>query len=135
MATPHIAGIAALIKRFIGALPNVDPATIKDITGELCNRCFEYLSDLKPISVTITALNGSKVVQRTVKNAGNRTETYLCSVFPPNGTSYYSSTGLPTIGNSTECNSKHLMISALGRLSLHDVWIIYLGFPCLFFLI
>ncbi|KAK6932777.1 Subtilisin-like protease, fibronectin type-III domain [Dillenia turbinata] len=71
---------------FICALPNVDPATIKDITGELCNRRFVYLSDLNLPSVTITALNGSRMVRRTVKNAGNRTETYLCSVFPPNGT-------------------------------------------------
>ncbi|KAK9267544.1 hypothetical protein L1049_009972 [Liquidambar formosana] len=71
---------------FLCSLPNIDPAIIKAATGGLCNHSLSYPADLNLPSITISALIGSQVVRRSVKNVANKTETYLCSVLPPNGT-------------------------------------------------
>jgi hypothetical protein len=71
---------------FLCSLPNIDPVTIKASTGEFCNHSLSHPANLNLPSVTISALAGTRSVQRTVKNVGLRPETYLCSVLPPNGT-------------------------------------------------
>ncbi|KAJ9689792.1 hypothetical protein PVL29_012459 [Vitis rotundifolia] len=70
---------------FLCSLPNVDPATIRAITGGVCTQLLNHLSDLNLPSVTISELRGTLLVRRSVKNIGNKQETYLCSVIPPKG--------------------------------------------------
>ncbi|CAK9182222.1 unnamed protein product [Ilex paraguariensis] len=70
---------------FLCSLPNVDPATIKTATGELCSRSFGNPSDLNIPSVTISELRGTRTVRRSVKNIACKPETYLCAVIPPKG--------------------------------------------------
>ncbi|XP_042945551.1 subtilisin-like protease SBT2.4 isoform X2 [Carya illinoinensis] len=71
---------------FLCSLPGIDPVTIKNFFGEVCNHSFSHPANLNLPSVTVSALAGTRSVQRTVKNVGLRPETYLCSVLPPNGT-------------------------------------------------
>ncbi|KAI3847775.1 hypothetical protein MKX03_009758 [Papaver bracteatum] len=70
---------------FLCSLPNVDPPTVKAMTGKLCNNSFAYPSDLNVPSITISSLNGSRFMKRTVKSVATKTETYLCSVLQPPG--------------------------------------------------
>lgn len=70
---------------FLCSLPNTDPATIKTATGGSCNSPFSNPSDLNIPSITISALSGSRLVRRRVKNVANKTETYLCAVQEPKG--------------------------------------------------
>ncbi|KAL6990735.1 hypothetical protein U1Q18_008859 [Sarracenia purpurea var. burkii] len=70
---------------FLCSLPNVGPETIKTATGGSCNNSFGKPSDLNIPSVTISALNGSLLVRRSVKNVASKPETYLCAVMPPEG--------------------------------------------------
>ncbi|XP_041028336.1 subtilisin-like protease SBT2.4 isoform X2 [Juglans microcarpa x Juglans regia] len=71
---------------FLCSLPGIDPVTIKNYVGEVCNHSFSHAANLNLPSVTVSALAGTRSVRRTVKNVGLRPETYLCSVLPPNGT-------------------------------------------------
>lgn len=72
---------------FLCSLPNIDPANITAATGESCDHySLDFPYNLNLPSVTISALTGSVSVQRTLKNVGNKTETYIGSVIPPNGT-------------------------------------------------
>ncbi|KAF4372593.1 hypothetical protein F8388_027266 [Cannabis sativa] len=71
---------------FLCSLPGMDPATIKNATGESCNGSLTHPDNLNLPSITISALNGSRSVHRTVKNVQRKPETYLCAVLPPNGT-------------------------------------------------
>lgn len=64
----------------------MDPAIVKNSTGELCNHSLSHPADLNLPSVTISSLAGTQLLRRTVKNVGLKPETYLCSVLPPNGT-------------------------------------------------
>ncbi|KAI3989321.1 hypothetical protein MKX01_026904 [Papaver californicum] len=70
---------------FLCSLPNVDPPTVKAMTGKLCNNSFAYPADLNLPSITNSALNGSRFMKRTVKNVATKTETYLCSILQPPG--------------------------------------------------
>ncbi|GMH05282.1 hypothetical protein Nepgr_007122 [Nepenthes gracilis] len=70
---------------FLCSLPNVDPGTVEATTGGSCNHPLSHPSDLNLPSVTVTALAGSQVLHRTVKNVQSVSETYLCSVLPPAG--------------------------------------------------
>ncbi|XP_059639719.1 subtilisin-like protease SBT2.4 [Cornus florida] len=70
---------------FMCSLPNIDPATIRTATGGTCKQSFSAPSDLNIPSITISALVGSRLIQRTVKNVASMPETYLCSVLPPTG--------------------------------------------------
>jgi len=67
-------------------LPNISPATIRDATGVLCTTTLSHPANLNHPSVTISALKESLVVRRSFQNVSNKTETYLGSVLPPNGT-------------------------------------------------
>ncbi|XP_054786929.1 subtilisin-like protease SBT2.4 [Prosopis cineraria] len=71
---------------FLCSLPNIDPANITAATGESCNFSLDYPYNLNLPSVTISSMTGSVSVRRTVMNVANKTETYLGSVLPPNGT-------------------------------------------------
>ncbi|KAL5578756.1 hypothetical protein UlMin_011198 [Ulmus minor] len=71
---------------FLCSLPNINPDAIKAGTGESCNNSLDHPANLNLPSITISALVGSQMVRRTVKNVQNEPETYLCAVFPPNGT-------------------------------------------------
>ncbi|XP_020519220.1 subtilisin-like protease SBT2.4 isoform X1 [Amborella trichopoda] len=70
---------------FLCSLPNVNQETVRTATGRACNNSKRFPSDLNIPSITISALVGNITVQRTFKNVENRTETYLCSVLPPEG--------------------------------------------------
>ncbi|KAF8409609.1 hypothetical protein HHK36_005687 [Tetracentron sinense] len=70
---------------FLCSLPNIDPERITAATGKSCNHLLSYPSDLNLPSVTITALVGSRLVRRSVKNIASKPETYLCSVLQPGG--------------------------------------------------
>lgn len=71
---------------FLCSLPGMNPATIKTSIGESCNYSLTQPANLNLPSITISALNQSQSVQRTVKNVHSKPETYLCGVLPPNGT-------------------------------------------------
>ncbi|OAP12499.1 ALE1 [Arabidopsis thaliana] len=71
---------------FLCSLPNISPATIRDATGVLCTTTLSHPANLNHPSVTISALKESLVVRRSFQNVSNKTETYLGSVLPPNGT-------------------------------------------------
>ncbi|KAL3820755.1 hypothetical protein ACJIZ3_006660 [Penstemon smallii] len=70
---------------FLCSLPNTDPDKIRIATGGLCDATFNNPSDLNQPSVTITALSGTRMVRRVVKNVARKPETYICAVLPPNG--------------------------------------------------
>ncbi|KAK4485050.1 hypothetical protein RD792_007658, partial [Penstemon davidsonii] len=70
---------------FLCSLPNTDPDKIRIATGGLCDATFNNPSDLNQPSVTLTALAGTRVVRRVVKNVASKPETYICAVLPPNG--------------------------------------------------
>ncbi|XP_038987987.1 subtilisin-like protease SBT2.4 [Phoenix dactylifera] len=70
---------------FLCSLPNIDPTAVRSATGTPCNKPFESPSDLNLPSITISALRGFQLVRRSVKNVANRTETYSCSIQPPEG--------------------------------------------------
>ncbi|KAL0012265.1 hypothetical protein SO802_007373 [Lithocarpus litseifolius] len=71
---------------FLCSLPNMDPAIVKNSTGELCNHSLGHPANLNLPSVTISSLAGAQLLRRTFKNVGLKPEKYLCSVMPPNGT-------------------------------------------------
>ncbi|KAI3823852.1 hypothetical protein L1987_05297 [Smallanthus sonchifolius] len=68
---------------FLCSLPNSDQKMIKTALGEPCTH--HAPSDLNAPSVTISALTGSQLVRRTVKNVANMVEMYVCGVVPPTG--------------------------------------------------
>nr|XP_043620399.1 subtilisin-like protease SBT2.4 [Erigeron canadensis] len=70
---------------FLCSLPNTDPEIIKTAIGESCAHSFSAPSDLNIPSLTISALSGSQMVKRTVKNVANNVETYVCAVVQPTG--------------------------------------------------
>ncbi|KAK9133228.1 hypothetical protein Scep_012756 [Stephania cephalantha] len=72
---------------FLCSLPNVNPETIRTSTGTPCNISLPlaYPTDLNLPSITISSLNGSRLVRRTAKNVASKPETYLFSVFNPTG--------------------------------------------------
>ncbi|KAK9151588.1 hypothetical protein Syun_009897 [Stephania yunnanensis] len=72
---------------FLCSLPNVNPETIRTSTGTPCNISLPlaYPTDLNLPSITISSLNGSRLVHRTAKNVASKPETYLFSVFNPRG--------------------------------------------------
>lgn len=71
---------------FLCSLPEINPATIRNATGELCNNTLDHPANLNLPSVTLSVLKGSRIVQRTFTNVGSKPETYLCSALSPNGT-------------------------------------------------
>lgn len=71
---------------FLCSLHDTNPGTIKTVTGELCNKSLDHPANLNLPSVTISALNGSRLVRRVVMNVGSKPETYFSSLLPPNGT-------------------------------------------------
>ncbi|KAH7569437.1 hypothetical protein JRO89_XS06G0162300 [Xanthoceras sorbifolium] len=71
---------------FLCSLPNADPSKIKAATGACCNQPLSHPANLNLPSVTISALAGSLSLRRSFMNVVNKSETYLCSVIPPNGT-------------------------------------------------
>ena len=70
---------------FLCSLPNLDPTAVRSATGTPCNETFDSPTDLNLPSITISALRGFQLVRRSIKNVANRTETYLCSIQPPEG--------------------------------------------------
>ncbi|KAK6794001.1 hypothetical protein RDI58_007454 [Solanum bulbocastanum] len=70
---------------FLCSLPNIDSTIVKTATGGICGQLFENPSDLNLPSITITSLNGSRIVHRTVRNVESKAETYLSAVLPPKG--------------------------------------------------
>ncbi|ESQ29187.1 hypothetical protein EUTSA_v10023274mg [Eutrema salsugineum] len=71
---------------FLCSLPNINPTTIRAATGVWCTTVLSHPANLNHPSVTISALKESLVVRRSFQNVSNKTETYLGSVIPPNGT-------------------------------------------------
>ncbi|PQQ12161.1 subtilisin-like protease SBT2.4 [Prunus yedoensis var. nudiflora] len=71
---------------FLCSLPEINPATTRNATGELCNNTLDHPANLNLPSVTLSALKGSQIVRRTFTNVGSKPETYLCSALSPNGT-------------------------------------------------
>ncbi|KAL2339223.1 hypothetical protein Fmac_013669 [Flemingia macrophylla] len=71
---------------FLCSLSNIDRDAIMAATGEQCNNPLAYPFGLNLPSVTISALRGSVSTRRTFMSVGNKTETYLGNVIPPNGT-------------------------------------------------
>ncbi|EFH62733.1 hypothetical protein ARALYDRAFT_893252 [Arabidopsis lyrata subsp. lyrata] len=71
---------------FLCSLPNINPVTIRAATGVSCTTALSHPANLNHPSVTISALKESLVVRRSFQNVSNKTETYLGSVLPPNGT-------------------------------------------------
>lgn len=72
---------------FLCSLPNTDPEKIRIATGGTCGGSFSNPSDLNQPSVTITALSGTRVTHRVVKNVASKPETYVSAVLPPKGVS------------------------------------------------
>ncbi|XP_016508521.2 subtilisin-like protease SBT2.4 isoform X2 [Nicotiana tabacum] len=70
---------------FLCSLPNIDTAIVKSATGGVCGELFVNPSDLNLPSITITSLNGSRLVRRTVMNVGSKAETYVSAVLAPKG--------------------------------------------------
>lgn len=70
---------------FLCSLPNIDSRIVKTATGGICGQLFENPSDLNLPSITITSLNGSRIVHRAVTNVESKAETYLSAVLPPKG--------------------------------------------------
>ncbi|XP_051128798.1 subtilisin-like protease SBT2.4 [Andrographis paniculata] len=72
---------------FLCSLPNTDPEKVRRAIGEACpaGAISGRPSDLNLPSVTMTALSGTRVTHRVVKNVGDKPETYLCAVLPPAG--------------------------------------------------
>ncbi|XP_010430283.2 PREDICTED: subtilisin-like protease SBT2.4 [Camelina sativa] len=71
---------------FLCSLPNINPVTIRAATGVWCTTPLSHPANLNHPSVTISALIESLVVKRSFQNVSNKTETYLGSILPPNGT-------------------------------------------------
>ncbi|EOA33849.1 hypothetical protein CARUB_v10021339mg [Capsella rubella] len=71
---------------FLCSLPNINPVTIRAATGVMCTTTLSHPANLNHPSVTISGLKESLVVRRSFQNVSNKTETYLGSVLPPNGT-------------------------------------------------
>ncbi|XP_010473453.1 PREDICTED: subtilisin-like protease SBT2.4 [Camelina sativa] len=71
---------------FLCSLPNINPVTIRAATGVWCTTPLSHQANLNHPSVTISALKESLVVKRSFQNVSNKTETYLGSILPPNGT-------------------------------------------------
>ncbi|XP_031262025.1 subtilisin-like protease SBT2.4 [Pistacia vera] len=71
---------------FLCSLPNIDRFMIKAVTGAWCNQSLSHPANLNLPSVTVSSLVKSLTVQRSFKNVGNKSETYLSSVVRPNGT-------------------------------------------------
>lgn len=72
---------------FLCSLPNADQEKIRLATGGTCAGLFSNPSDLNQPSLTITALSGTRVTHRIVRNVASKPETYLCAVLPPKGVS------------------------------------------------
>lgn len=70
---------------FLCSLPNINQEKVEAATGGSCSHSLAHPADLNQPSVTITSLIRSQVVNRNVINVGNKQETYLCAVLPPNG--------------------------------------------------
>lgn len=66
-------------------MPGLDRARVKNVTGAACNASLASPADLNLPSITISALAGSKPVNRTVKNVASKPEMYTVSVLPPAG--------------------------------------------------
>ncbi|KAL1214783.1 Subtilisin-like protease SBT2.4 [Cardamine amara subsp. amara] len=71
---------------FLCSLPNIDPVMIRAATGFWCTTVLSHPANLNHPSVTISALKESLVLRRSFQNVSNKTETYIGSVRPPNGT-------------------------------------------------
>ncbi|KAG2288342.1 hypothetical protein Bca52824_047946 [Brassica carinata] len=71
---------------FLCSLPSINPDTVRSATGAWCTTKFSHPANLNHPSVTISALKGPLVVRRSFQNVSNKTERYLGSVLPPNGT-------------------------------------------------
>ncbi|KAG5388483.1 hypothetical protein IGI04_030024 [Brassica rapa subsp. trilocularis] len=71
---------------FLCSLPNINPDTVRSATGAWCTTKLSHPANLNHPSVTISALKGPLVVRRSFQNVSNKTERYLGSVVPPNGT-------------------------------------------------
>ncbi|PIA59090.1 hypothetical protein AQUCO_00400149v1 [Aquilegia coerulea] len=70
---------------FLCSLPNINKTMIKARTSQSCDNSLAFPTDLNLPSVTISALGGSRLVQRNIKNVATKPETYLCSVLQPEG--------------------------------------------------
>ncbi|KAF5197933.1 Subtilisin-like protease [Thalictrum thalictroides] len=70
---------------FLCSLPHINTTVIKARTGQVCKNSLAYPTDLNLPSVTISALSGSRLVRRNIKNIAAKPETYLCSVLQPKG--------------------------------------------------
>ncbi|CAN8240768.1 unnamed protein product [Cochlearia groenlandica] len=71
---------------FLCSLTNIDPVTIRAATGVWCTTRLSHPANLNQPSVTISTLKEPLVLKRSFQNVFNKTETYLGSVLPPNGT-------------------------------------------------
>ncbi|XP_009123389.1 subtilisin-like protease SBT2.4 [Brassica rapa] len=71
---------------FLCSLPNINPDAVRSATGAWCTTKLSHPANLNHPSVTISALKGPLVVRRSFQNVSNKTERYLGSVVPPNGT-------------------------------------------------
>ncbi|KAG9455161.1 hypothetical protein H6P81_008065 [Aristolochia fimbriata] len=71
---------------FLCSLPNVDPETIKTSTRQTCNSSLiSHPSELNLPSITVSSLNGTLSIHRSVVNVGMKPETYWVSVQQPLG--------------------------------------------------
>ena len=61
---------------FVCSVPDVDPREVLNITGKACNATRGKPSDLNSPSITISHLEGTQTVKRTVTNVAE-TETYV----------------------------------------------------------
>lgn len=61
---------------FLCSVPDVDPNEVRNITSSACNSTTGLPADLNSPSITISHLEGTQTVKRTVTNVAD-TETYV----------------------------------------------------------
>eukprot|EP01018_Ginkgo_biloba_P026300 Gb_06235 [translate_table: standard] len=69
---------------FICSVPGVDQGYVRNATGVACPSTIPLSSDLNTPSITVTKLEGSRHVRRTVKNVAG-VESYNASIGEPEG--------------------------------------------------
>ncbi|MED6208469.1 hypothetical protein PIB30_045330 [Stylosanthes scabra] len=108
---------------FLCSLPDVGQDVVLAVIGEPCDQSFPYPYDLNLPSVTISALTGSALVRRTVMNVGNKTETYVATVLPPNGTTVTLSPPWFTISpqETQDLNIQFNVVQSMKKFSFGEI--------------
>ncbi|XP_010533791.1 PREDICTED: subtilisin-like protease SBT2.4 [Tarenaya hassleriana] len=72
---------------FLCSIPDINRDMVRASIGMWCTTTtLSHPANLNLPSITISTLKGSLMLRRSFQNVANKTETYICSVFPPNGT-------------------------------------------------